>query len=76
VGGIGSLAQIWAMVDSDQEGNDGAGSSGSFPPVPAHGKTRNYLWFDWHVASVAVPRIGVAGQSDSDHQAPYAYWKQ
>jgi prepilin-type processing-associated H-X9-DG protein len=69
---VGSVSQIWAMVDSDQEGNDGAGSAGSFPPVPAHGKTRNYLWFDWHVEPVKVPPKGTG---DSTHTAPFAYWQ-
>jgi prepilin-type N-terminal cleavage/methylation domain-containing protein/prepilin-type processing-associated H-X9-DG protein len=52
---VGSAAQIWAMVDADQEGDPGSGAVGSFPPVPAHGSTRNYLWFDWHVEPVKVP---------------------
>jgi prepilin-type N-terminal cleavage/methylation domain-containing protein/prepilin-type processing-associated H-X9-DG protein len=73
---IGGIAQIWAMVDSDQWANSGAGAAGSFPPVPAHGSTRNYLWFDWHVEPVKVPPYGVAGQSDSTHQAPFYGWKQ
>lgn len=70
---VGSVAQIWAMVDSDQLGNNGAGPAGSFPPVPAHGSTRNYLWFDWHVEPVKVPPVGTG---DSVHTAPFAYWKQ
>ena len=70
---IGSVSQMWAMVDSDQQGNNGAGSSGSFPPVPAHGSTRNYLWFDWHVESVKVPPVGTG---DSVHTAPFYAWKQ
>jgi prepilin-type N-terminal cleavage/methylation domain-containing protein/prepilin-type processing-associated H-X9-DG protein len=70
---VGSVAQIWAMVDSDQQGNNGAGAAGSFPPVPAHGNTRNYLWFDWHVEPVKVPALGTG---DSVHPRPFAYWKQ
>jgi prepilin-type N-terminal cleavage/methylation domain-containing protein/prepilin-type processing-associated H-X9-DG protein len=70
---VGSIAQIWAMVDSDQEGNNGAGAAGSFPPVPAHGSTRNYLWFDWHVEPVRVPPPGTG---DSVHTAPYYAWQQ
>jgi prepilin-type N-terminal cleavage/methylation domain-containing protein/prepilin-type processing-associated H-X9-DG protein len=76
LGRVGSIAQIWAMVDSDRWGNSGAGAAGSFPPVPAHGSTRNYLWFDWHVEPVKVPPYGVPGQSDSTHQAPFYGWKQ
>ena len=70
---IGSVAQIWAMVDSDQEGNDGAGPAASFPPKPAHGSTRNYLWFDWHVEPIKVPPVGTG---DYDHTAPFYAWKQ
>jgi prepilin-type N-terminal cleavage/methylation domain-containing protein/prepilin-type processing-associated H-X9-DG protein len=73
IGGVGSVAQIWAMVDSDQQGNNGAGSAGTFPPIPAHGSTRNYLWFDWHVESIKVPK---AGTGDSTHTAPFYRWKE
>jgi prepilin-type N-terminal cleavage/methylation domain-containing protein/prepilin-type processing-associated H-X9-DG protein len=73
VAAAGSIAQIWAMVDSDQQGNNGAGAAGSFPPVPAHGGTRNYLWFDWHVEPVKVPP---AGTGDATHTAPFYAWKQ
>lgn len=69
----GPIAQIWAMVDSDQKGNAGAGAAGSFPPVPTHGSTRNYLWFDWHVEPVKVPQ---PGNGDAVHPLPFAYWKQ
>ncbi|HEU6449364.1 MAG TPA: prepilin-type N-terminal cleavage/methylation domain-containing protein [Verrucomicrobiae bacterium] len=68
-----SFTQIWAMVDADAQGNNGAGASGYFCSVPAHGSTRNYLWFDWHVESVRVPGIG---SGDSAHPQPYAFWKQ
>ncbi|HZI32382.1 MAG TPA: hypothetical protein VFF11_08565, partial [Candidatus Binatia bacterium] len=70
---VGSIANTWAMVDSDQKGNNGAGPAASFPPVPAHGSTRNYLWFDWHVEPVKVPAVG---SGDSVHSQPFAYWKQ
>jgi prepilin-type processing-associated H-X9-DG protein len=73
ISGVGSVAQIWAMVDADQEGNSGSGAVGSFPPVPPHGSTRNYLWFDWHVEHVKVPPVGTG---DSGHTAPYYGWKQ
>jgi prepilin-type processing-associated H-X9-DG protein len=61
----GSIAQIWAMVDADKLGDSGSGSAGAFPPVPAHGSTRNYLWFDWHVEPVKVTGNNA-----------YAYWQQ
>ncbi len=70
---INSIASIWAMVDSDQEGNNGAGAAPNFPSVPPHGPTRNYLWFDWHVEPMHVPPVG---GGDSVHPNPFAYWKQ
>lgn len=76
ISNAGAIAQIWAMVDSDRWGNSGAGAAGAFPPVPAHGSTRNYLWFDWHVEPVKVPPYGVPGQSDANHMAPFYGWKQ
>jgi prepilin-type N-terminal cleavage/methylation domain-containing protein/prepilin-type processing-associated H-X9-DG protein len=48
---VKSLSQIWAMVDADRLANAGMGGSGDLPDTPAHGSSRNYLWFDWHVAS-------------------------
>jgi len=54
------LSSIWAIVDVDMLGNPGSGAAqgGAVAPTPAHGKTRNYLWFDWHVESVKVPSDG------------------
>ena len=69
----GSISLIWAMVDSDALGNNGAGAAGSFPTAPPHGTTRNYLWFDWHVATVKLPPPGTG---DSVHPFPFIYWKQ
>ena len=71
---VGSIAQIWAMVDSDQEGNNGAGSHDQFPPVPPHGSTRNYLWFDWHVEPVKVPSASTG--DGSNHKNPFYRWKE
>jgi prepilin-type N-terminal cleavage/methylation domain-containing protein/prepilin-type processing-associated H-X9-DG protein len=51
---VKSLSQIWAMVDADRQANFGMGNSDTLPDTPAHGSTRNYLWFDWHVASEKV----------------------
>jgi prepilin-type N-terminal cleavage/methylation domain-containing protein/prepilin-type processing-associated H-X9-DG protein len=70
---LGDIADMWAMVDSDQQGNNGAGPAANFPPVPPHGSTRNYLWFDWHVAPVKVPPPGTG---DSVHHLPFYRWKQ
>jgi prepilin-type N-terminal cleavage/methylation domain-containing protein/prepilin-type processing-associated H-X9-DG protein len=54
------ISDIWTMVDSDKVGDPSSGASGggNLAPVPAHGSTRNYLWFDWHVAPVKVPANG------------------
>src|SRR5208283_816950 len=70
---MGSIAQIWAMVDSDQEGNSGAGPAPNFPPIPPHGSTRNYLWFDWHVAPVKVPPASTG--DGQNHKNPYYGWE-
>lgn len=53
-------SDIWAICDSDKFGdpNSGPAQLGEIAPVPAHGSTRNYLWFDWHVAPVKVPSNG------------------
>jgi prepilin-type N-terminal cleavage/methylation domain-containing protein/prepilin-type processing-associated H-X9-DG protein len=52
------LSDIWALVDCDVDGNPGSGAAGAGNSAnstvslqPAHGGTRNYLWFDWHVES-------------------------
>ena len=71
---VGSIAQIWAMVDSDQEGNNGAGPHDQFPPVPPHGSTRNYLWFDWHVEPVKVPSASTG--DGGNHKNPFYRWKE
>jgi prepilin-type processing-associated H-X9-DG protein len=73
VANVGPITEIWAMVDSDQKGNSGAGAAASFPTSPAHGANRNYLWFDWHIEPVKVPAVG---SGDSVHLQPFAYWKQ
>lgn len=70
---IKSASSVWAMVDADQKGNSGIGGHQLYPPVPVHGSTRNYLWFDWHVESEKVPPVG---NGDNDHLQPYYGWKQ
>jgi prepilin-type N-terminal cleavage/methylation domain-containing protein/prepilin-type processing-associated H-X9-DG protein len=70
---LGGMADTWAMVDSDQRGNNGAGPAANFPPTPAHGTTRNYLWFDWHVSVVKAPPPGTG---DSVHTSPFYRWKE
>jgi prepilin-type N-terminal cleavage/methylation domain-containing protein/prepilin-type processing-associated H-X9-DG protein len=71
---VGSVAQIWAMVDSDELGNSGAGPAGNFPNTPPHGTSRNYLWFDWHIEPVKVPPASTG--DGSTHKNPFAYWEQ
>lgn len=52
-------SEIYSLVDIDQLGGQGATSWNIFlPPGPVHGKNRNYLFFDAHVAS---KRAGAAG---------------
>jgi prepilin-type N-terminal cleavage/methylation domain-containing protein/prepilin-type processing-associated H-X9-DG protein len=65
------LPDIWGVVDSDSLGNPGSGTAqgGSVAPTPAHGKTRNYLWFDWHVGAEKV----VFNSHDSNG-FPAPYW--
>jgi prepilin-type N-terminal cleavage/methylation domain-containing protein/prepilin-type processing-associated H-X9-DG protein len=65
---VGSPAKIWAMVDADRQANANPGNSGwvaTVPETPAHGSTRNYLWFDWHVASA---------KADPTHSNRYYAW--
>jgi prepilin-type N-terminal cleavage/methylation domain-containing protein/prepilin-type processing-associated H-X9-DG protein len=69
----GSVSRIWAMVDSDQKGNAGAGAAASFATDPTHGSTRNYLFFDWHVEAIKVPPVGTG---DSVHSRPFFRWKE
>jgi prepilin-type N-terminal cleavage/methylation domain-containing protein/prepilin-type processing-associated H-X9-DG protein len=66
-------ARVWAMVDSDQKGNNGAGPSPNFAADPTHGSTRNYLFFDWHVEAIRVPP---AGTGDATHSRPFHRWKE
>jgi len=54
---IKSVSDIWAMVDADRQANSNPGNNvwaATVPEQPAHGSTRNYLWFDWHVESKKV----------------------
>jgi len=71
VGSVGSVTRIWAMVDSDQKGNNGAGAAPNFAPDLTHGRARNYLFFDWHVEAIKPDRTG-----DSVHSRPFYRWKE
>jgi len=49
----GSLAELFAISDVDKANVDpSVGWWCDLPYAPVHGSTRNYLYFDWHVAPV------------------------
>jgi prepilin-type N-terminal cleavage/methylation domain-containing protein/prepilin-type processing-associated H-X9-DG protein len=73
VAGASAVSRVWAMVDSDQKGNNGAGASANFAAEPTHGSTRNYLFFDWHVEAIRVPPVGTG---DVGHARPFYRWKE
>jgi prepilin-type N-terminal cleavage/methylation domain-containing protein len=43
------LTDVWALVDLDQQGCPSVGWKNDIPPMPVHGSTRDYLFFDNHV---------------------------
>lgn len=43
------LTDVWALVDLDQQGCPNVGWKDDIPPMPVHGSTRDYLFFDNHV---------------------------
>ena len=43
------LTDVWALVDLDQQGCPNVGWRNDIPPMPVHGRTRDYLFFDNHV---------------------------
>lgn len=48
---VRSLTDVWFLIDADQIAFPTAGWSGQLPKVPVHGKVRNYIYFDNHVAT-------------------------
>ncbi len=49
----GNLSDIYAISDVDKGNVDPTvGWWGDLPYTPVHGGSRNYLYFDWHVATV------------------------
>lgn len=48
------LTDVWMLVDLDQVGCPNVGWASEIPPTPIHGKTRNYLYFDQHVATKKI----------------------
>jgi prepilin-type N-terminal cleavage/methylation domain-containing protein/prepilin-type processing-associated H-X9-DG protein len=60
---LNSLSEIWAMVDMDRTGFAANSSvtpswASNVPEKPAHGKIRNYIFFDGHAGSKTVPTTG------------------
>ncbi|MEO5803496.1 MAG: prepilin-type N-terminal cleavage/methylation domain-containing protein [Verrucomicrobiota bacterium] len=53
-----SPSGVWMVADLDQLGCPNVGWAAEIPPTPVHGKTRNYLYFDQHVAA---KRAGAKG---------------
>jgi prepilin-type processing-associated H-X9-DG protein len=50
----GSRSQVWALADADR-GNSPPRDNPWFAQLPlraVHGNCRNWLFFDWHVATV------------------------
>ena len=43
------LSDVWALVDTDQQGCPNVGWKEEIPVMPVHGATRDYLFFDNHV---------------------------
>ncbi|MBC8096035.1 MAG: prepilin-type N-terminal cleavage/methylation domain-containing protein [Akkermansiaceae bacterium] len=57
IASAGPLSEIWAAADLDARGVSGSLGSSKDPYVaqkPVHMKSRNYLYFDFHVASKKV----------------------
>lgn len=47
---VASLAETWMLADLDQWGCPNVGWKEELPPMPVHGNTRTFLFFDNHVA--------------------------
>jgi prepilin-type N-terminal cleavage/methylation domain-containing protein len=44
-------SDVWMLVDLDRLGSPNVGWASEIPPLPVHGTTRTYLYFDQHVAA-------------------------
>jgi prepilin-type processing-associated H-X9-DG protein len=62
---IRSLSDLWMLVDVDQAAPGFPGWRNTTPRTPAHGQSRNYLFFDSHVAGYRV-------MGDKSYSAPFA----
>lgn len=51
-------AEVYLLVDLDQLGCPNVGWKNEIPPLPVHGATRNYLYFDQHVAPKKAGKRG------------------
>jgi len=48
---VAPLTDVWMLVDLDRVGSPNVGWAAEIPPTPVHGVSRNYLYFDQHVAT-------------------------
>ncbi len=53
-----SLSEVWLMIDSDQIAFPTAGWASDLPAKPVHGSVRNYIYFDQHVSTKKVGKVG------------------
>lgn len=53
-----SLSDVWLMMDADQLAFPTAGWVGELPSQPVHGSVRNYIYFDHHIATKKVGKVG------------------
>jgi len=53
-----SLTEVWFLIDADQIAFPNAGWSYQLPVQPVHGRVRNYIYFDNHVATRRVGKRG------------------
>jgi prepilin-type N-terminal cleavage/methylation domain-containing protein len=52
------LTEVWMMMDADQQGFPNAGWKDQLPLLPIHGKVRNYIYLDHHVATKRLVKKG------------------
>jgi len=61
---FGGLSRLWTLVDVDQRAPGYPKWRDTTPRAPAHGESRNYLFFDGHVANHRVT-------GDGGYSAPF-----
>jgi prepilin-type N-terminal cleavage/methylation domain-containing protein len=52
------LCNVWFMMDADKIAYGTAGWADELPDKPVHGKVRNYIYFDHHVATKKIGKAG------------------